>query len=965
MSSGRPFLSLAPSEYGLSPALAGDIVTLDNLLGEVVASQDGVDILQLAQRLYDEPADADPRTLMERMPELRCAETTKKVLRAFTILFQLLNTAEQKEIVRVNRARLRPDGASPRAESIEEAVVRLCDRGMTADEMQRLLDGIDICPTLTAHPTEARRRAVQDKLHAIAGWLVELDTPADLPRLDAPLATDLPMTELRRSLTELWQTDEIRDYRLTVTDEARNTLYFFENCILDVVPYLHADLRRALRHTWPDHTFHIRPFIRYRSWVGGDRDGNPNVTPEVTWQTLLTHKRLILDQYILKVEQLQRELTLSARIHPASEALVESLKSDGELIVMTPARLARFGQEPYGLKLRYMHARLQASLEELDRQADYRTLGATFTRDPRAYANAAEFIADVELLQQSLREARASILADDGPLAALRVQAETFGFQMASLDVRQHSDEHEAVVGALLDRAGALPRGRSYAELSETEKIRILTREIANPRPLRPADWEPESDELHVLQVFDVIRYAHRYLAPDAVQAYVISMTHGVSDVLEVLLLAKEAGLLRWRPGNGALSPNASSIRMGEGSVESDMDVVPLFETISDLDRCGGLMRALFATPVYRSQIQARGDFQEIMLGYSDSNKDGGYLAANAALHETQARLAAVCRKAGVSLRLFHGRGGTVGRGGGRANRAILSQPPGSFDGKIRFTEQGEVISFRYSLLPIAHRHLEQIVSASLVAAAGQAPNRLERAAWREAMQALACRSEQVYRDLTQSGPDFWSFYTQATPIAHISQLPIASRPVFRPGRTLVGLDDLRAIPWVFAWVQSRYVLPGWYGLGSALEWYAGQDTSHLARLQEMYRRWPFFKTVLDAAQLELIRAHLPTAAYYAARVEPRELGRKLHRQIEEEYDRTLGWVLRVIDKDRVLAHATVVRSTVELRNPAVTPLSKLQVALMDLWSNELEGDEAKQAEWREAILLSIAGIAAAMQSTG
>jgi phosphoenolpyruvate carboxylase len=394
------------------------------------------------------------------------------------------------------------------------------------------------------------------------------------------------------------------------------------------------------------------------------------------------------------------------------------------------------------------------------------------------------------------------------------------------------------------------------------------------------------------------------------------------------------------------------------------LDVVPLFETIEDLRLCDELMRGLFDDPGYREHLRGRGTFQEIMLGYSDSSKDGGFLMANASLYETQARLAEVCREAGVDVRFFHGRGGTVGRGGGRANRAILSQPPGSFDGRIRFTEQGEVISFRYSVLPLGHRHMEQIVNAALLAASDRTSQPLVQSEWRGALKHMAERSFQVYRELVHEDPDFWSFYRQATPIQHISRLPIASRPASR-ARQPAGLDALRAIPWVFAWVQSRYVIPGWYGLGGALKAYAEQGAEQLALLETMCREWVFFRMVINNAQLELLRAHLPTARWYAARVRPPELGARIHERIAREHALSCEWILRITGQKDLLEHAPVVRRTVELRNPALMPLSKLQVALMDRLDLEAEQDTELHAAWQEALLLSITGIAAAMQSTG
>ncbi len=949
-----PFLPLEPDKAGLSPQLSEDIRLLDRLLGEVLAEQEGPELTQLAREVYCAPDEEDPCDLVARLPELRRPETMQRLLRAYTVLFQLLNAAEQKEIVRVNRRRRTGTGGPPRPESIADAIRRLKEAGTTAEEMQRLLQRVDICPTLTAHPTEARRRAVLNKLQQISEALSVRDTPPDTPQLGGPLdAAGRAEKDLRRGLTALWQTDELRPNPMTVQDEVNNALYFLEQTIMEVVPWLHEDMRAALQAHYPGTEFAVPTFIQYRSWVGGDRDGNPNVTPEVTWRTLLQNKRLALSVYLGRLTGLRRELTQSTRLVGVSPALRESLERDRETRAVPEERARRYATEPYGAKILYIQARLEATLANLDRLTDFHAEGPGFTAPPPAYQDSAHFLDDLLLIQQSLRENRGSALADTGPLADLIMLARTFGFHLVGLDVRQHSDEHEPVIAELLEQAGVLPADRKYAELSEDEKVRLLTRELANPRPLTPRDWEGSPDAREVMQVFEVIRHAQRYISSHAITAYVISMTHGISDMLEVLVLAKEAGLLRWRPDGDGMR------------LESDLDVVPLFETIEDLHRCDRLMDRMFASSAYRTHLEARGEFQEIMLGYSDSSKDGGYLAANWALQDAQSRLARSCKRAGITLRLFHGRGGTVGRGGGRANRAILSQPPGSFDGRIRFTEQGEVISFRYSLAPIAHRHLEQIVSAVLLAAAESLPRERVARSWMSAMDGISERSREVYRALVYDEKQFWQFYTQATPVAHISRLPIASRPVFRPGKALVGLENIRAIPWVFAWVQSRYVVPGWYGVGSALEWFAGQSPENVKLLRKMYRDWAFFRTVVDNAQLELVRAHLPTAAWYARRVRPRALGDRMHARIQEEYDRTCRWVLEVTQQKEVLENASAVRHTVRLRNPVTAPLSKLQLCLLTNWDAAEQASQEPDPAWRDAILLSIAGIAAAMQSTG
>jgi phosphoenolpyruvate carboxylase len=950
VSHSPPFLGVEPQRHELSTPLAEDIALLDELLGSVLAQQGEAQLLGIARRLHTE-SEGDPRTLFARMPELNEPRLTQRLIRAFTILFQLMNTAEQKEIVRVNRERQVKGGSAARSESIAEAVADLRRAGLSAAAMQTLLDRLDICPTLTAHPTEARRRSVLDKLQRIAHALVERAVPPDAPRLDGPLnAEQSTARALVWELTALWQTDELRASQLTVADEATNTLYFFERSIFDVVAWLHDDLRDALAQAYPGHAFTIGPFVHYRSWVGGDRDGNPNVTPQITWETLRRHKARIVGFYIARVEAMRRELTQSTRLTAVSDELLQSLEADAHLVPLSAVEMRRYRLEPYALKLVYIQARLRATLGHVETLTDFGATGSHGRTPAGAYESAAHFLGDLELMQRSLRDNKGAVLADEGPLAQLAAQAMTFGFHLGTLDVRQHSDEHAAAVGEFLVAAGMLPPGGGYDTLPEAQRIALLSREIRNPRPLLAAEQAISDQARNVLDVFRVVRQARRHLSVDAVNTYVISMTHGVSDMLEVLLLAKEAGLLRWRTIDG------------EQSIESDIDVVPLFETIGDLQGCERLMRELFAEPAYRLHLNARGTFQEIMLGYSDSSKDGGFLAANLTLYDTQSRLARACTDAGVSVRFFHGRGGTVGRGGGRANRAILSQPPGSFDGRIRFTEQGEVISFRYGVPPLGHRHMEQIVSAALLAASRTAQQDV-RPEWLTAMEHMAARSLEVYRALVHDDPEFWDFYAQATPIKHISRLPIASRPASR-SRKLSSVEALRAIPWVFAWVQSRYVVPGWYGLGSALKAFSESREGNVELLAAMYRDWLFFRMVINNAQLELLRADIDTAAWYAARVEPAALGRRMHEQLAAEHRLSREWVLRITDQDDLLGHAPVVRRTVALRNPALRPLSKLQVALLERLEETRGGDEAQPA-WQEAMLLSITGIAAAMQSTG
>jgi len=932
-----------PFEYGLSEELSADIALLDRLLSTVLHDQEGDRLPALIRSLYGPDMSS---------PELDDPQTVERVLKACTVLFQLINTAEQTEIIRVNRRRRARHASTPRPESIAEAVQRLGALGLSAHDMQNLISRLEVCPTLTAHPTEARRRVVVEKHQEIARLLTERGMPNDAARVDTPLdAGGTPERELYRALTSLWQTDELRSAPMGVWDEVRNVAHYIEHTVLDVVTWLHADLRRALQEAFPDHSFEIPPFLQFRSWVGGDRDGNPNVTPEVTWQTLVYNKRCALECYRRRVWDLHRQFTISARLVEPSESLLSSIEGDRALVGLPAEQAEQHAREPYALKLLCIHERLSATLDHLQDLSDLHSEGPSFVAQPPAYRRSTELLDDLALIEDSLRAGKAAVLADEGPLADLAVQVRAFGFHLLSLDIRQHSAEHEKVIGEMLQEAYMLPPERPYSSLPESDRVAILTRELCTPRPLVARDWVGSETAQSVFQVFEVMRHAQRYISPNSVTAYVISMTHRVSDLLEVLVLAKEAGLVRWR-----LTENGKRM-------ESDIHVVPLFETIEDLAQCDRLLRSLFANRAYRAHLDAVPRFQEVMLGYSDSSKDGGYMAATWALQDAQTRITAACRRADVELRVFHGRGGTVGRGGGRANRAILSQPSGSFSGRIRFTEQGEVISFRYSLAPIAHRHLEQIIHAAMIKASGKEERPRIPTEYREALHDMAERSRQAYRSLVYDDPEFWSFFTQATPIAHISRLPIASRPTSRTGVELVGLDELRAIPWVFAWVQCRYTVPGWFGLGAALEWFVSEPratSERLDLLRRMYRDWPFFRTVIENAELELMRSSMDTAARYAALTKPEALGRRIHDTISAEYRRTTEWLLRVTQRDGLLADAPALRRTVEFRDPLVEPLSKLQV---DLLRRLRDGEDYQR--WREAMLLSITGLAAAMQSTG
>lgn len=853
----------------------------------------------------------------------------RQVVQILTLRFHLRNKAEQMEIARINRERERvATPEAPRAESVAEAVAMVARQGGTLDELLATLGRLDIQPTLTAHPTEARRRAVLRKQGRLAEALERLDDP----RL---LSSEREEHEsgLRRVLLELAMTDDVRSERLDAMDEVRNGMHFLSGSIWRAVPQLYSDLRRAISEHYGrsgGEAAALPTLLRYRSWIGGDRDGNPRVTPDVTRRTLREHRRAAVELYLRALVGLRQDLSISTRRREASEELLEAIAVESSLDESAMRHL-RF--EPYRVRLLQIEAKLRMSLD-----------------DPTAY-RAVDFERDMEAIARSLRGAGLGRLAAEGPLEDLLVRVRAFGLNLAALDVRQHSDVHEAAVDELLRVAGVTER---YASLDEDRRLELLRRELASPRPLIPSGVRLSESTGMVMETLAVVREAVES-GQGAFGSYVVSMTHTVSDVLETLLLAKEAGLCR----------PATAADAGTGLI----DVAPLFETIDDLERAEGLLRALLAEPVYRAHLDNRGGMQEVMLGYSDSNKDGGYWVANWLLHRAQREVSRACAEADVQVRLFHGRGGTIGRGGGRANRAILAAPRESRTGRIRFTEQGEVISFRYALPAIAHRHLEQIVSAMLLAT----HEARDAGAARDSgvggddtppgagpvMDRIAAASMAAYRSLIED-PAFWGWYTSVTPIAHISRLPLASRPVMRsPGTADFG--RLRAIPWVFAWTQIRATAPGWFGAGSGLAAAIDADPGVLARFKAWNAEWPIFAAIVANAEQEMARARLAITERYARAAGERH--DPVMARVREEFERTSRLVLEITGSAALLERRPVIRGLIKARNPDTDALNLCQLALM---SRARAADGAgEDSDLQAALLASVNGIAAAMQSTG
>ena len=932
---------------GISVPLSRDVNLLGSLLGAAIRRQAGEDVFReveelrlLCKRAAEEQEPALRAQAMDRIRGLD-DERLGWLLRSYSAFFHLVNQAEKREILRVNRERSRsPEEGEGRPESIGDAVARLRARGLGLDEVLELLARLDIQPTLTAHPTEARRRTLLEEQRRIAELLAELRRP------DAtPAELDDAAHALRDQITLLLATAEIRTERPTVDDEVEQGLYFLESTIWETAPRIHRDMQRALVREYGEEAegADVPVFLRWRSWIGSDRDGNPNVTPDVTRRTFRRQHERARELMLRELNALRGELSISERLAAVPDALRQRLDQAPSAEAAGAAE-AHPG-EPYRQLVAVMVAELETD-PSLDR-----------------------LLADLDLLRGALDEAGFGSVARNGRLQRVRVLARTFGLHLAALDVRQHSEVHERAVAALLKTAGV---AGDYSELEEAERVELLRRELRNPRPLLPPATALDPATEQTLETFRAMREIAD-ADPRAIGPYIVSMTHTVSDLLEPMLLAKEAGLWRLR----------------DGAVESPLDFVPLFETVEDLAEAADRMAVLFDDPVYRLHLEARGRFQEIMLGYSDSNKDGGYWMANWSLHRAQQALGAVCREHGVDFRLFHGRGGTVGRGGGRANQAIAAMPAAAQNGRIRLTEQGEVISFRYALPGIAHRHAEQLVSATLLSIAGDVAHPPDREEARTSsartgdgtdpsvaglMDRIAATSMRAYRNLIDD-PSFWGWYVAATPIQQISRLPIASRPVSRGSASEVDFEGLRAIPWVFAWTQIRTIVPGWYGVGAGLDEVLGDteagsppgdgaDSSlggDAELLRDLYREWPFFRAVVDNAQREMARARLEIAELYAGLAEDED-GASFFARIVADFERASRAILALTDQAALLDRSPVIQKSIALRNPYTDVLNLVQLELLRRYRAAGEGE---REPIRELLFLSINGIAAAMQSTG
>jgi phosphoenolpyruvate carboxylase len=920
--------------------LKEDIRLLGRLLGDVLRDQEGEAVFGVVETIRQTAVrfrrDADPEAARELDALLKqlTREQTISVVRAFSYFSHLANIAEDQHHNRRRRAYLLA-GTSPHRGSIGFALGKLQDAGVTRETVSGFFQDALIAPVLTAHPTEVQRKSILDAEHEIARLLAE----RDLPQTPKERANNLQLLHAR--VATLWQTRMLRYSKLTVADEIENALSYYRITFLRELPALYDDIEDDIAHQYGTAPERIdASYVQMGSWIGGDRDGNPNVNAGTMQHALKRHATTILDFYLEEVHALGADLSISTLLVGASEALQALAQSSPDA---SPHR----GDEPYRRALIGIYARLAATA---------RALGATNILrkevGPAAvYEDARRFSSDLQVLVDSLQENHGAALVRPR-LASLKRAAEIFGFHLASLDMRQTSDIHERVLAELFAKGGAAP---AYADLDEDAKEALLLAELAQPRLLYSpyATYSEETtSELAILRAARDIRQKY---GARAIRNYIISHTETVSDLLEVLLLQKETGLLHID---------------GENS-ELDLMVIPLFETIPDLQRAAGIMERVMALPLVKQLIAKQGQLQEVMLGYSDSNKDGGFLTSNWELYKAETHLVTVFKNAGVKLRLFHGRGGTVGRGGGPSYEAILAQPSGTVNGQIRLTEQGEIIASKFSNPEIGRRNLELLVAATLEASLAPPdadPAHLSRLGGFETVMAeLSDLAYKAYRQLVYETPGFTEYFFAATPISEIAELNLGSRPASR--KKTQRIEDLRAIPWGFSWGQCRLLLPGWYGFGSAVKAWLDQDGAlrgeRLDTLRAMFHEWPFFATLLSNMDMVLAKTDLAIASRYAELVDDASLRERIFKSITGEHAVTLARLEEITGATERLAGNPLLARSISNRFAYLDPLNHLQVELIKRHRALAQDPEKIDERVHRGVHLSINGVAAGLRNTG
>ncbi|MFL5627036.1 MAG: phosphoenolpyruvate carboxylase, partial [Ktedonobacteraceae bacterium] len=867
--------------------LRQDIRMLGFALGEAIQQHDGISVFATVEQLrrtckrlrqYTEGiryASEDERAqLQDEIAALDQAihdivagcdlNTTIDVIRAFTVYFHLVNTAEQHHRIRRRYAHELTSPFTPLRGSFAALVALLKEYGISAAMLQQLLTQLSIELVFTAHPTEATRRSLITKLREVADLLAEHDHVNEMTARQRLVW----QRQLANIVTLLWRTDAILHVRPQPMDEIKMGGYYLTEILFNALPELYAELAEMLKVAYPQEQLNLPPFLRLGSWIGGDQDGNPNVHPQTLLEALRWQRGQLIEHYRSSIETMAQDFSQSLKHCSITQSLQNALERDAALLPTYDRELgAQTAQEPYRRKLSFIWKRLEATAAPHYDTSLLQQPGKTYpgasTHQELAFTSAEELLNELQLVQESLL-ADSEMSVAQGQLATLLRQVQVFGLHFATIDVRQHSERHAAALAELLQATGLCQD--TYTDLDEQARVDILTQLLSDPRVLPRHELHLSPTTEHVLQTFDAIRQAREEFGAKAVTSYIISMSRNLSDLLEVQFFCKEAGI-------------------------TNLAIVPLFETIDDLRSCTTILQNAFTHPNYRAWLASCNQQQQVMLGYSDSSKDGGILTSSWELYQAQTRLAELGTRHGIGITIFHGRGGAIGRGGGPIYEAILGQPPDTVNGRIRLTEQGEMLSFKYGLPVIALRNMELVVAgvvqSSLPGNKQAHSENQERhlQAWSETMHTLSASAYRRYRNFIYDNPDFIHYFEQATPILELGWLNIGSRPARRTSGH--NIEELRAIPWVFSWMQSRYVLPSWYGVGGAIEEYISADAQRLQQLQEMYRSWPFLRTFLDNLQMTLSKADMHIARHYASLVDDESLRQRISTEIEEEYTRT------------------------------------------------------------------------------
>jgi len=920
-------MSDLPLDTAKEEPLRNDIRLLGRLLGDTVREQEGDAVFEIVEKVrqtairFARDGNPDSRAELAALLDPLPRDTTQSVVRAFSYFLQLANIAEDEHHIRRRRAHDLA-GSPPREGSLIFALDALSTAGVTPEALADFFAHALVAPVLTAHPTEVQRQSLIRNHRDIARLLDQRERQQLTPEEDADNSL-----ALANAILTLWQSRMLRPVRLKVIDEVKNGISYFQETFFTELPRLYIQATQQLQKRYPDKVWALPPFFRVGSWIGGDRDGNPFVTADILREALRLQSAAALTHYLDEVHALGGEL-------PLSDLLVQVTPELAALAATSPDQSPQRIDEPYRRALSGIYARLAATARALDHVEPVRhEIGQA-----DAYATPEALRADLKVLANSLKLNGAANLAG-GRLRRLLRAVQVFGFHLAPIDLRQNSDVHARSVAALLAAAGRCP---DYEALPENERIALLTAEIATPRPLY-SPWLTYDEETQgELAIFFAARELREKYGEAALPNCIISKTDGVSDLLELALLLKEAGLLL--PG---------------AQPRLDVNIIPLFETIEDLQKSAATMDTLFSLPGYRELVAGRADEHEVMLGYSDSNKDGGFLTSGWELYKAEIALTAVFRKHGVRLRLFHGRGGSVGRGGGPSYHAILAQPAGAVSGQIRLTEQGEVISTKYGAPDTGRRNLEVLLAATLEASLTDHENRVEPAEpFHPVLDELSDRAFRAYRGLVYETEGFRTYFRQSTVVSEIAALNIGSRPASRKASDRI--EDLRAIPWVFSWAQCRLMLPGWYGFGSAVDGWLAENPDGLATLRRMVRSWPFFQSLLSNMDMVLAKTDLAIASRYAELVADTTLREHIFGRICGEWELTRRHLLNILERDDFLADNPMLKRSLQLRAPYMDPLNHLQVELL---KRHRAGDTDERVA--RGIHITINGIASGLRNSG